>query len=129
MRKIRKIKTICLILILSALCFAFKIDELELNKVIKQNERVDKVFTITNNEIETKIYKVSIEGDENVRVIPSVLNLLPQENKKFRIEVMGKNIRGNYEYFLVIREINKKSLEKGVNLNKIIKIKQKYIIE
>ncbi len=129
MGKIRKIKTTCLILILSTLCFAFKIDELEFNKIMKQNERVEKIFTITNNELETKIYKISIEGDKNVKVTPSVLNLLPQESKKIKIEVIGKNSKGNYEYFLVIREINKNSLKKGVNLNKIIKIKQKYIVE
>lgn len=114
---------------LSTLCFAFKIDELEFNKIMKQNERVEKIFTITNNELETKIYKISIEGDKNVKVTPSVLNLLPQESKKIKIEVIGKNSKGNYEYFLVIREINKNSLKKGVNLNKIIKIKQKYIVE
>ena len=116
-------------LLLSTLSFAFKIDELEFGKIVEENNRVEKVFNLTNNGIEDTIYRISIEGDKNVKVTPALLNLSPQQNRAFNIEVTAKNPKGNYDYFLVIKEVRQKRLKKGVTLNKIVKIKQSYKIK
>ena len=122
-------KTIYLMLLLSTLSFALKIDELEFGKVVGQNNKVEKIFNLTNNDIEDKIYRISIEGDKNIKVTPTLLNLSPQQNKKFKVEVTAKNSKGNYDYFLVIKEVRQKRLKKGVALNKVVKIKQSYKIK
>lgn len=115
--------------LLSTLSFAFKIDGLEFGKVVEQNNKVEKVFNLTNNGIEDKIYKISIEGDKNIKITPALLNLPPQQSKEFRVEVTAKNPKGNYDYFLVIKEVRQKRLKRGVTLNKIVKIKQSYKIK
>ena len=115
--------------LLSTLSFAFKIDELEFGKVVEQNNKVEKIFNLTNNGIEGKIYRISIEGDKNIKVTPALLNLSPQQNKEFKVEVAAKNSKGNHDYFLVIKEVRKKQLKKGVALNKVVKIKQSYKIK
>lgn len=125
----RKIKFIYLMIFLSTLCFAFKIDELEFNKIVDQNKKVEKIFNLTNNGLESKLYKITIEGDNNIKVTPSLLNLLPQESQEFKVEVTGNSFKGNHNYFLVIKEVKKKQFNKGITLNKTIKIKQKYTIK
>lgn len=122
-------KTIYLMLLLSTLSFALKIDELEFGKVVEQNNKVEKIFNLTNNGMEDKIYRISIEGDKNIKVTPALLNLSPQQNKEFKVEVTAKNSKGNHDYFLVIKEVRKKQLKKGVALNKVVKIKQFYKIK
>lgn len=122
-------KTIYLMLLLSTLSFALKIDELEFGKVVGQNNKVEKIFNLTNNDIEDKIYRISIEGDKNIKVTPTLLNLSPQQSKEFKVEVTAKNSKGNYDYFLVIKEVRQKRLKKGVALNKVVKIKQSYKIK
>lgn len=116
-------------LILSTVCFGLKIDELEFDKVVGRAEVAEKIITLTNNELETKIYKLSIEEDKNIKLTPSLITLLPQESKKIKIKVFGKNIKGDYTYFLVIKEVNKNALKKGVKLNKTIKILHKYKVK
>lgn len=114
--------------LLSTFSFALKINELEFGKVVEQNKKVEKFFNLTNNDIDSKIYKISVEGDNNVKITPSSLNLLPQQSKKFKVEVTADNPPGNYSYFLIITEVKDKKLKKGVSLNKIVKIKQTYKI-
>ena len=114
---------------LSTLSFAFKIDELEFGKILNTNQKMDKVFTLENNNTETKIYKISVEGDKNVKITPNLLNLQPHQSKKFKLEVTAKKPKGEHSYFLIITEVRKEALKKEVGINKIIKIKQKYTIK
>lgn len=121
--------SIYLLFLVSTFSFAFKIDELEFGKIVEQNKKAEKTFTLTNNDVGTKIYRISIEGDKNIKVSPSLLNILPQQSKKFKLNVIADNIKGEHSYFLVIREVKKDKVKKDVGINEIIKIKQKYMIK
>lgn len=118
-----------MILLLPKFSFAFKIDELKFGKILEPNKKTNKVFTLTNNENNAILYEISIEGDSNVKAIPSLLRLLPQQSKKFTLEIIANNLKGDYNYFLVIKEIKKEKLSQGIDLNKIVKIKQAYTIK
>lgn len=118
-----------MLFLVSTFSFAFKIDELEFGKIVEQNKKAEKTFTLTNNDVDTKIYRISIEGDKNIKVSPSLLNILPQQSKKFKLNIIADNIKGEHSYFLVIREVKKDKVKKDVGINEIIKIKQKYMIK
>lgn len=108
--------------------YALKIDDLKFDKTIKQNEIEKKEFTLTNSEIDEKIYRLSIEDDKNVKVLPNIIQLKPFENKKIQIQVKGIGNKGERNYFLVIKEIEKIKQNK-ININKSVKIKQTYKIK
>ena len=128
MRKIKKLATLVGVLILSIANFAFEISDLRFGEIVKVGEKKVKEYTLTNNTTTEKIYKLGIEGDNLIKIIPNTMTLKPLQEKKFKIEVEGNNIVGKHEYFLNIKEINKEQSKDKVDINKTIRIKQTYTV-
>lgn len=118
-----------LLIITVTMSFAFKIDELKFGKEIEAGKIGSKIFTLTNNNSESIIYKIAIEGKENVKISPKLVNLYPKEEKRFEIKIEAEKIKGEYDYFLVIKEIRKEKLKKDIDINKTVRIKQLYIVK
>ena len=113
---------------LSMNLYALKIDDLKFDKIIKKNETQKKEFILTNNEVDEKIYRLTIENDKNVKVLPNIIQLKSYESKKIQIQVKGSEGKGDRNYYLVIKEIQKTKQNK-ININKSVKIKQTYKIK
>lgn len=115
-------------LLLNTFSYGFKINDLNFNEKISRGESQTKEFVLTNNDTNSKIYRILIEGDEDVKVMPNILTIDYLSSKKIKIKVDANKSKGDYSYFLVIKEIEKQLKEQGVDINKIIKIKQSYQI-
>ncbi|WP_297597281.1 hypothetical protein [uncultured Cetobacterium sp.] len=128
MRGIKNIFKLIIMLLLNTFSYGFKINDLNFNEKISRGESQTKEFILTNNDINSKIYRILIEGDEDVKVMPNILTIDYLSSKKIKIKVDANKSKGDYSYFLVIKEIEKQLKEQGVGINKIVKIKQSYQI-
>lgn len=110
--------------------FSFEINDLKFGEKIARGETKIKEYVLGNNSLYSKIYKLEIEGkDKNIEVFPNLINLNSMESSKFEIRVLGNKPKGNYKYFLVIKEIKKEKVQNSVSLNKVVRIQQEYSIE
>ena len=93
-------------------------------------ESKSKEYTLTNNSLYSKIYRLEIEGkDKNIKIVPNLINLNSMESKEFKIEVLGNKSKGTHKYFLVIKEIKKQKSQNAIDLNKTIRIQHEYTIK
>ena len=129
MRKIRKLINLIICLLVFTFSFSFKLSELEFSEIVSKGTKKSKRYTLTNNNKVNKLYTISVESDKNIKISPNALNLKPLDSRNFTIEVTGKGKVGEHSYFLVIKEVNKEKSKEGVDLNKIVRIKQKYTIK
>lgn len=121
-----------ILFVINLYSFSFSLNDLKFDEKVKQGSSKTKEYILSNNNNDTKIYTLSIEDskkDANIKIQPKNLIIDPLVDKKFNIEIKGTQNKGNYDYFLVIKELNKSDSKKGVTINKVIKIKQKYTIE
>ena len=129
MRKIRKLINLIICLLVFTFSFSFKLSELEFGETVQKGLKKSKSYTLTNNNKVNKLYTISAQGDKNIKISPNALNLKPLDSRKFTIEVTGKGKVGEHEYFLIVKDVNKEKSKEGVDLNKIVRIKQKYTIK
>lgn len=117
-------KKILLFLVICSLSFALELDSIDFDKKIKIGNSGQKEYTLINNsDVEKEFYLFS--SDENVKVYPKGLRLIPYQSKKFLIKVIPKEI-GKREYYLIIKEIARERKKGVVNMNKLVRIKQGY---
>ncbi|MGL4687677.1 MAG: hypothetical protein ACRCVS_03205 [Fusobacteriaceae bacterium] len=121
-------------LIISTLSLAFKIDEVNFGKEIEKGKKESKIFTLGNNNEENRIYRLSVEGSNDVKISPNILNLKSLQKKEFKVEVEGKASKGSHSYFLVIKEIKSNKIKSNkiknsVGIDKIVKFKQSYVVK
>ena len=129
MEKIRKVIMTAGVFFLTFVASALEINDLKFGERIEAGGRKSKEYILTNNTTVEKIYRLSIEEEYPVEIIPDAITLKSLEEKKFKIQVEGKQPVGKYEYFLNIKEINKEKSQDKVDINKNIRIKQEYIVE
>lgn len=129
MSKIKKQIIIVGFLLLNIKSFSFQINELKFGEKIKVGTSKTKEFIITNNTNISKIYKLEVEKKKNIKIFPNVFTLNPLSKRYFKIKVNANEPKGKYDYFLVIKEMNKDSSINSLDLNKTIRIKQNYIVE
>lgn len=111
--------------------FSFSLDSLEFNEILKKEEIKTKEYTLNNNTNEIKKYSISTKSS-NVEIEPKSFVLSPQKEQKFNIKVLGKGNEGMNDFYLTIVEknLNKDSSKKNsLYLNKVVQIKQKYILK
>jgi hypothetical protein len=121
------IKKFALFILFNIMVFSFEINDIRFDK----GETISKEFTVHNSNKEEIMYKLTIEGDKEVRVSPNLIRIKKDENKKFNIEVRGKKNKGEYQYYLVVKQVKtpKEVVGEGVEILKTIKILQKYRIK
>lgn len=125
------IKQIILFFLLGISLFAFQLDELKFDKKFKQGKKAEKVFTITNNNDETRKYLLRIENAKSVEVYPKKLVLQKYKSSNFVVKATGKK-KGKHSYYLVITDMGsskKSSKGSSVQIQKNVRIKQEYIVE
>ena len=122
------IKKFALFILFNIMVFSFEINDIRFDKEIIKGETISKEFTVHNSNKEEIMYKLTIEGDKEVRVSPNLIRIKKDENKKFNIEVRGKKNKGEYQYYLVVKQVKtpKEVVGEGVEILKTIKILQKY---
>lgn len=87
------IKKFALFILFNIMVFSFEINDIRFDKEIIKGETILKEFTVHNSNKEEIMYKLTIEGDKEVRVSPNLIRIKKDENKKFNIEVRGKKIK------------------------------------
>lgn len=125
------LKKIIIFMLTNILAFSFEINEIRFDKEILKGKKDSKEFVVNNSNNNKKAYLLSIEGDENVKVIPKILQIKSGEKELFKIEVDGKKSKGEHQYYLVIKELKspKEIQGRGVEILKTIKILQKYTVK
>lgn len=125
------IKKIMLFIVFNVMAFSFEINDIRFDKEVVKGGRISKEFVVHNSDKEEVMYKLSIEGDKDIKIKPNLIRIKKDENKKFKIEVMGRKNRGEYQYYLVVKEVKapKEIVGEGVEILKTIKILQKYKIK
>lgn len=125
------IKKIMLFIVFNVMAFSFEINDIRFDKEVVKGGRISKEFVVHNSDKEKVMYKLSIEGDKDIKIKPNLIRIKKDENKKFKIEVMGRKNRGEYQYYLVVKEVKapKEIVGEGVEILKTIKILQKYKIK
>lgn len=125
------IKKIMLFIVFNIMAFSFEINDIRFDKEVVKGGRISKEFVVHNSDKEEVMYKLSIEGDKDIKIKPNLIRIKKDENKKFKIEVMGRKNRGEYQYYLVVKEVKapKEIVGEGVEILKTIKILQKYKIK
>lgn len=125
------IKKIMLFIVFNIMAFSFEINDIRFDKEVVKGGRISKEFVVHNSDKEEVMYKLSIEGDKDIKIKPNLIRIKKDENKKFKIEVMGKKNRGEYQYYLIVKEVKapKEIVGEGVEILKTIKILQKYKIK
>lgn len=125
-------KIIMLLILCSTFVFSFEINSIRFDEELLYGQKKSKTFSVGNSSKREKLYRLTIEGDKNVKVKPTTLNIKPFERKEFTIEVNGKK-KGENQYYLVIKEIkssaSQEETKEGIELLKTIKILQKYIVK
>lgn len=125
-------KIIILLILCSTFVFSFEINSIRFDEELLSGQKKSKTFSVGNSSKKEKLYRLTIEGDKNVRVKPTTLNIKPFERKEFTIEVNGKK-KGENQYYLVIKEIkssaSQEETKEGIDLLKTIKILQKYTVK
>lgn len=125
-------KIIILLILCSTFVFSFEINSIRFDEELLSGQKKSKTFSVGNSSKKEKLYRFTIEGDKNVRVKPTTLNIKPFERKEFTIEVNGKK-KGENQYYLVIKEIkssaSQEETKEGIDLLKTIKILQKYTVK
>ena len=129
MIKIRKLINLIMCLLVFTFSFSFKMNELEFSETVSKGLKKSKTYTLTNNNKVNKLYAIYVEGDKNIKISPNALNLKPLDSREFTLEVTGNGKVGVHKYFLVVKEVNKDKIKSGIDINKIIKIKQEYTIK
>lgn len=117
-------KRILLFLVVYSLSFSLELDSIDFDKKIKIGSSGQKEYILINNSDVEKEFHFS-SNDDNVKIYPKGLRLIPYQSKKFVIKVSPKEI-GKREYYLIIKEITRVKKKDIVNMDKIVRIKQGY---
>ena len=112
---------IFILLINNVYAFGVSPSSFEIN--LRNNESIEKEFTLINNEFETNEFEISSYGIEFLNFTKFNLKIEPDnhEDVKFLIDVPYETLQGNYEGRIYAKKI--KPEEGGVNLGTLLGIK------
>lgn len=128
MKKIFLYLFLCLFLF--EINYCLEINSIAFDKVILKKEKIEKEFIIRNTTTNNLQYDLEIEeNNKNIKIFPKSFIVKTGSEKKFKIIISGEGKLGENFYHLLLKEkILNKSSPNNLSINKLFRIKQKYIL-